>query len=93
MIRDMIQEQIQQAMKAVMTETKGNMVNCDYSEFNGSSGKKKSVKGSNGSKRILTLPEKTANWPGLPGKGGPNRSAGSPTSGKIGKFHVKKEGF
>lgn len=26
----------------------------------------------------LSMPEKTANWPGLPGKAGPDRSAGVP---------------
>lgn len=35
----------------------------------------------------------TANWPGLPGKGGPNRAGGAPTKGHAGEFYVKKEGF
>jgi hypothetical protein len=69
------------------------MGNSYYSEFSEDNAKARSNRSKTGSKKTLTLPDKTANWPGLPGKGGPNRSAGSPTSGKMGKFHVKKEGF
>jgi hypothetical protein len=45
-----------------------------------------------GRRPTLTMPEKTANWPGLPGKAGPNRSGGAPTRGKLGPFTVKREG-
>ena len=41
----------------------------------------------------LSMPERTAAWPGLPGKSGPNRSGGAPTSGKLGQFRVKREGI
>jgi hypothetical protein len=37
----------------------------------------------------LSMPVRTANWPGLPGKGGPERSAGVPRP----KTHPAKEGF
>ena len=46
-----------------------------------------------GSPASAPMPVKTANWPGLPGKAGPNRSGGDPTSGKLGPFYVKKEGL
>lgn len=35
----------------------------------------------------------TAAWPRLPGKGGPNRAGGAPTSGYAGGFRVKQEGM
>ncbi len=41
----------------------------------------------------MLMPEKTANWGGLPGKTGPNRSGGAPKRGKCGPFHVKAEGI
>lgn len=40
----------------------------------------------------MSMPEKTAAWPGLPGKSGPNRAGGAPTKGKLGQFHVKRVG-
>ena len=33
-------------------------------------------------------PTKTADWPGLPGKGGPDRSAGVQKHGELGEFYV-----
>jgi len=39
------------------------------------------------------MPMKTAAWPGLPGKTGPERSLGTPKRGKRGPFHVKQEGL
>jgi hypothetical protein len=41
----------------------------------------------------MPMPEKTASWPGVPGKTGPNRSGGTPKKGKRGPFHVKHEGM
>lgn len=53
--------------------------------------------GSNAQQRrsppAMSMPEKTANWGGLPGKTGPNRSGGAPKRGKRGPFHVKAEGI
>lgn len=46
-----------------------------------------------GSTPSLSMPEKTAAWPGLPGKASPNRSAGTPRTGFSGLFVVKKEGM
>lgn len=46
-----------------------------------------------GAKSGASMPEKTAAWPGLPGKSGPNRSGGTPKSGPLGPFHVKGEGI
>lgn len=40
-----------------------------------------------------SVKEKTPKWPGLPGKGGPDRSAGVSRKGSMGPFNVKKEGF
>ena len=37
--------------------------------------------------------EGTANWPGLPGKAGPNRSGGTKTTGHAGPFRVKSVGI
>ena len=39
------------------------------------------------------MPMKSPNWPGLPGKGGPDRAAGVKRSGRMGSFNVKNEGF
>ena len=36
-----------------------------------------------------SVTEKTASWPGLPGKAGPNRSAGTPKA----KVYPKSEGL
>ena len=46
-----------------------------------------------GSTPSIPMPEKTANWPGLPGKAGPNRSAGTPETGYAGPFRVKQVGM
>ena len=46
-----------------------------------------------GAKPAESMPQKTAAWPGLPGKGGPDRSGGDPKQGPLGPFYVKKEGF
>lgn len=40
-----------------------------------------------------SMPMKTANWPGLPGKAGPNRANGTPKEGHCGPFFNKKEGM
>ena len=46
-----------------------------------------------GSKKILTLPEKSPSWPSVPGKTqGKDRSGGVTKTGKLGKFNVKSEG-
>lgn len=40
-----------------------------------------------------SMPEKTASWPGLPGKGQPSgRNNGVPMTGHCGPFYVKKDG-
>ena len=44
-----------------------------------------------GSAASAPMPEKTADWPGLPGK--PGKSRGSPETGYCGPFYVKKEGL
>lgn len=41
----------------------------------------------------MGMPEKTANWGGLPGKTQKGRSGGAPTRGKLGPFRVKSEGL
>ena len=41
----------------------------------------------------MPMPERTANWPGVPGKTQGNRSGGAPTSGKRAPFAVKKIGL
>lgn len=46
-----------------------------------------------GGRPTLTLPEKTANWGGLPGKTQKSRAGGAPTTGHAGKFHVKQDGL
>ena len=47
-----------------------------------------------GSKPAESMPEKTAAWPGLPGKAqGKDRSGGTAKAGPLGPFHVKKEGL
>ena len=40
------------------------------------------------------MPMGTADWPGLPGQTqGKSRSGGTPTTGKLGPFHSKKQGI
>lgn len=47
-----------------------------------------------GRRPTLTLPNKTANWPGAPGNTqSKSRSAGMPETGKRGPFYVKKDGL
>jgi hypothetical protein len=47
-----------------------------------------------GSSPDLSMNEKTAAWPGLPGKQQPkSRSGGAPTTGHCGPFYVKKSGL
>ena len=46
-----------------------------------------------GSSPSLAMPEKTANWPGLPGKASPSRAAGAPKTGYSGPFRVKQQGM
>lgn len=41
----------------------------------------------------MSMPMQTANWPGLPGKEGPNRANSEPTTGKLGPFYPKKAGL
>jgi hypothetical protein len=49
--------------------------------------------GSRGSKPGGSMPMKTANWPGLPGKTQPKaRNAGIPKTGHKGSFRVKAVG-
>jgi hypothetical protein len=41
-----------------------------------------------------SMPEKTAAWPGLPGKAqGKDRSGGTAKAGPLGPFYVKKDGL
>ena len=46
-----------------------------------------------GSTPSTAMPERTADWPGVPGKTGPSRAGGAPTKGKLGPFEVKKQGI
>ena len=47
-----------------------------------------------GSAPNQAMPQKTASWPGLPGKAqGKDRSGGTAKAGPLGPFHVKKEGL
>lgn len=62
----------------------------DFPEKKVTATDKQSVKGN---RKTLTLPEKSVNYPGIPGKGGPDRSGGTPRKGYCGPFHVKKDGF
>lgn len=44
-----------------------------------------------GSPANVSMPVRTANWPGLPGKSGPDRSAGVPNRGYVGQFYALQE--
>ena len=47
-----------------------------------------------GKRPTLTLPNKTANWPGVPGgTQSRSRSAGVPETGHKGSFYVRKVGL
>ena len=46
-----------------------------------------------GSRPGLSAPDKTANWPGVPGKTQRSRAGGAPTTGYAGPFEVKKVGI
>ena len=47
-----------------------------------------------GAKANESMPEKTAAWPGVPGKTqSKDRSGSTPKQGPLGKFHVKQEGL
>jgi hypothetical protein len=47
-----------------------------------------------GSSPKESMPEKTAAWPGLPGKAqSKDRSGGTAKSGPLGPFYVKKDGL
>ena len=46
-----------------------------------------------GSKPNPSAPDKTANWPGVPGKTQRSRAGGAPTTGHAGPFEVKKVGL
>ena len=45
-----------------------------------------------GKKAAIVMPEKTVNWPGLPGKSGPSRTGGAPGKGPLGDFYVHRKG-
>lgn len=63
------------------------------------SGPSKQTGGEGGSNKAMgaspssSMPEKTANWPGVPGKTQKGRAGGAPASGKRGPFYVKKIGL
>lgn len=46
-----------------------------------------------GGPSTLHLPEKTASWPGVPGKTQKSRAGGAPTTGHAGPFYVRKDGL
>lgn len=46
-----------------------------------------------GSPPSEAMNEKTANWPGLPGKASASRAAGVPQKGSMGPFYHKKVGM
>lgn len=65
------------------------MPNRYYSDINGRlTGGQGGSNKAQGAPAKITMPEGTANWPGLPGKSGPDRSGGAPKQGKLGKFTV-----
>ena len=70
------------------------MGNSNYSEFSEDNAKARSNRSKTGSKKTLTLPDKSTNWPGLPGPGQKkDRSAGVKKSGYRGSFHIKQVGL
>ena len=64
------------------------MANKLYSKFGSGGGGSNKAKGSAPS---AAMPEKTANWPGLPGKASASR--GGPQNGSMGPFSHKKQGM
>lgn len=74
------------------------MANANYSDTslgNAPKGGGRSTKGTQGGEPSVSFKEKPGfRKPGLPGKGGPNRSGGAPKRSAFGApFHVDKEGF
>ena len=74
------------------------MANANYSDTSlgyAPKGGGRSTKGTQGSAASMGFKEKPGfRKPGLPGKGGPNRSAGAPKRSKLGApFYVDQEGF
>lgn len=67
------------------------MPNPNYSKM--TSAGKGALNKAMGSPPSEAMNEKTANWPGLPGKGSPDRSAGVKQSGSMGPFRHKKAGI
>lgn len=62
----------------------------EFPERKTSATDKQSVKGA---KKTLSMKEKPVGYPGIPGKGGPDRSGGTPRKGYAGPFNIKKDGF
>lgn len=66
------------------------MPNPNYNKLSpGEGGSNKAM----GSSPPTAMPEKTANWPGVPGKASASRAAGTPQKGSMGSFEVKKVGL
>ena len=64
------------------------MANKLYSKFGSGGGGSNKAQGSPPS---TAMPVKTAGWPGLPGKDGPNRSGGTPNHGYAGQFYAMQQ--
>jgi len=61
-----------------------------YGGLAGKGGSKTSGGTQGGKAQSMAMPIKTANWPSLPGPGGPDRSGGTPKVGYCGApFYVK----
>lgn len=74
------------------------MPNKDYAQDGMKQGRSSKPAGNKrpatGEKMSPPSPEKTANWPGVPGATQPgSRANGAPTTGKRGPFYVKKTGL
>lgn len=70
------------------------MPNPHYNNMHGADRKHPGAAKEPGGSKPKSGSDKTANWPGVPGKTqGRARNAGSPTSGWKGQFEVKKIGL
>lgn len=69
------------------------MANKFYGGLGGKGGGKASGGTQGGKAQSTTMPMKTADWPGLPGKASPDRSGGTKKTGHCGPFRVKQVGM
>lgn len=66
------------------------MANKFYDKRNAGQGGSNKAMGASPS---ASMPERTANWPGVPGKTQKSRAGGAPKTGHCGPFYVKSEGI